>query len=82
MAEEMSTAVEGETKAEAYIRIGKEIAAIVAGHVLLLAARGGCNGRRYIDVVDVNSTTSRASVAGGVPECGKKNELQEEEPSW
>ncbi|HBU62180.1 MAG: diguanylate phosphodiesterase [Oceanicaulis sp.] len=31
MAEEMSTAVEGETKAEAYIRIGKEIAAIVAG---------------------------------------------------
>lgn len=31
MAEEMSTAVEGETKAEAYIRIGKEIAAIVSG---------------------------------------------------
>ena len=31
MAEEMSTAVEGETKAEAYVRLGKEIAAIVAG---------------------------------------------------
>ena len=31
MAEAMSTAVEGETKAQAYVRVGKEIAAIVSG---------------------------------------------------
>jgi len=37
MAEEMSTAVAGETRAEAYVRIGKEIAAIVAGETSVTA---------------------------------------------